>query len=275
MRKVVSILYLLTYCCVINFAQGHGLKQFDLNHGLAGNIVYDIEQDTLDYLWFGTNNGLSRYDGLNFQNYNDPILQNADIILLAEMMGTMYFLNINRQLFCIQNNRIVPADPEVFNGNIYAFIHHPSDHCIWYYNQDNLFQYDLTTKESICHTNIQNITGTSAHSFCLDQEQNLWILAKGGIYKYQDRTLGLQKVIPVEAFPPNHSFNKITFHHQEGIFILLTAMTSFIKLPLSINYEKRPNLFQCSATLVAMRRQATGGFLIKRKFIDSTKKLAT
>ncbi len=219
MRKFVSILYLLTYCCVNNFAQGHSFKQFDLNDGLAGNIVYDIEQDALDYLWFGTNNGVSRYDGLNFQNYNDPILQNSDIILLEEMMGTMYFLNINRQLFCIQNNQIVPANAEIFKGPIYAFIHHPIGNCIWYSNQNNLFQYHLATKKSTRHEGLQNITGTSPHIFCLDQHQNLWVLSKEGIFKYQDSTTGLQKIVPAEAFPPNHNFNKISFQAKEGIYL--------------------------------------------------------
>ena len=38
--------------------------------GLAGNIVYSIAQDTAGAFWFGTNKGLSRYDGKTFHNWN-------------------------------------------------------------------------------------------------------------------------------------------------------------------------------------------------------------
>jgi len=38
--------------------------------GLAGNIVYSIAQEKSGVLWFGTNNGLSRYDGKEWVSYN-------------------------------------------------------------------------------------------------------------------------------------------------------------------------------------------------------------
>ena len=37
--------------------------------GLAGNIVYSIEQDSEGTFWFGTNKGISRYDGQTWHNY--------------------------------------------------------------------------------------------------------------------------------------------------------------------------------------------------------------
>lgn len=41
--------------------------------GLNGNIVYCAMQDSKGYMWFGTYNGLCRYDGYVFTNYmNDP-----------------------------------------------------------------------------------------------------------------------------------------------------------------------------------------------------------
>jgi hypothetical protein len=38
--------------------------------GLAGNIVYSIAQDKQGVYWFGTNKGLSRYDGTQWQSWN-------------------------------------------------------------------------------------------------------------------------------------------------------------------------------------------------------------
>ena len=38
--------------------------------GLAGNIVYSIAQGSDGSYWFGTNKGLSRFDGNSWSNWN-------------------------------------------------------------------------------------------------------------------------------------------------------------------------------------------------------------
>jgi len=43
------------------------LKRVD---GLPSNDVYSMLQDHLGYIWFGTNYGLARYDGINFHTYD-------------------------------------------------------------------------------------------------------------------------------------------------------------------------------------------------------------
>ena len=40
-----------------------------VDDGLPQNSVWCIEQDARGYMWFGTNDGLSRYDGYEFKNY--------------------------------------------------------------------------------------------------------------------------------------------------------------------------------------------------------------
>jgi len=42
---------------------------FTVSEGLASNEVYYVYQDNYGYLWFGTDNGLSRFDGYRFLNY--------------------------------------------------------------------------------------------------------------------------------------------------------------------------------------------------------------
>lgn len=46
--------------------------------GLASNTVYDILQDHYGFMWFGTNDGLCRYDGHNIKVYRyDPLDSNS------------------------------------------------------------------------------------------------------------------------------------------------------------------------------------------------------
>ena len=41
----------------------YSFRQITMNDGLAANAVRNIVQDKNGYIWFGTDNGLCRYDG--------------------------------------------------------------------------------------------------------------------------------------------------------------------------------------------------------------------
>lgn len=58
--------------CISNFilnAQRIFSTSYTMDDGLADNRVYSILQDSSGFMWFGTNDGLSRFDGITFKNY--------------------------------------------------------------------------------------------------------------------------------------------------------------------------------------------------------------
>ncbi|MCP4157249.1 MAG: hypothetical protein GY757_56585 [bacterium] len=46
------------------------IKTWNMESGLPVNTIYAIHQTRDGYLWVGTKAGLLRFDGLNFQLYN-------------------------------------------------------------------------------------------------------------------------------------------------------------------------------------------------------------
>jgi ligand-binding sensor domain-containing protein/signal transduction histidine kinase len=52
-----------------DFAQQLSIRRYDVGDGLAHSRVTSIYQDAKGYLWFGTWEGLSRFDGYRFVNY--------------------------------------------------------------------------------------------------------------------------------------------------------------------------------------------------------------
>ena len=75
--KKLSICYLLHFIFIISFttklsAQIHNPHFLHLttNDGLANNRVKAIFQDSKGFIWFGTDDGLSRYDGYQFKTYS-------------------------------------------------------------------------------------------------------------------------------------------------------------------------------------------------------------
>ncbi|MFD1604804.1 two-component regulator propeller domain-containing protein [Flavobacterium artemisiae] len=54
---------------IISFGQNLPIKHLDISSGLSNNSVASIYQDQNGYMWFGTFDGLNRYDGNDFKIY--------------------------------------------------------------------------------------------------------------------------------------------------------------------------------------------------------------
>ncbi len=54
-------------------AQRLSVRHYDVSDGLAHSRVTAIHQDRKGYLWFGTWEGLSRFDGHRFTNYGERV----------------------------------------------------------------------------------------------------------------------------------------------------------------------------------------------------------
>jgi len=69
---VLHVLLLLGFS-VLGFSQEYPVKFLDISNGLSNNSVTTIFQDNDGYMWFGTYDGLNRYDGYNFKVYRNRI----------------------------------------------------------------------------------------------------------------------------------------------------------------------------------------------------------
>ena len=52
-------------------AQRLSVRHYDVSDGLSHGHVKAIRQDRKGYIWFGTQEGLSRFDGYRFTNYGE------------------------------------------------------------------------------------------------------------------------------------------------------------------------------------------------------------
>lgn len=56
----------------VYYYNGKSIQHFTTAEGLANNRVRSVYEDKAGIIWFGTGNGLSRYDGKSFQNFKNP-----------------------------------------------------------------------------------------------------------------------------------------------------------------------------------------------------------
>ena len=71
-------------------------KQLTIDDGLSQSTVFATLQDSRGYMWFGTIDGLNRYDGYNFMIYtNDP----SDSTPISDNVITSLFEDRQKQLW--------------------------------------------------------------------------------------------------------------------------------------------------------------------------------
>ena len=67
-KYILSALILLIHN--ISFSQIIAFDNYTIKKGLPSNVIMDILQDSKGYMWFATQNGISRFDGYNFKNFS-------------------------------------------------------------------------------------------------------------------------------------------------------------------------------------------------------------
>jgi len=74
MKRLLTLLILIFALSSIAYTGDYTFKQLTELDGLSQSTVSAMMQDTQGYLWFGTIEGLNRYDGYNFRIYvNSPV----------------------------------------------------------------------------------------------------------------------------------------------------------------------------------------------------------
>lgn len=88
-KYLTLYLFLLSQTCL---AQSYYFKQHTVEQGLAQSQVMDIAQDRFGNLWFATLGGLSRYDGINYTNYDkrDGLISSEILKVLVDKKGNIW-----------------------------------------------------------------------------------------------------------------------------------------------------------------------------------------
>lgn len=97
-------------------------QHITMQNGLPGNVVYDIYEDSKGFMWFCTDQGISRYDGTNFHNYsiNEGIPDMA-VFRIREDKAQRYWLICYNQKACyLKNGKVYSAENDALCRKIEA-----------------------------------------------------------------------------------------------------------------------------------------------------------
>jgi ligand-binding sensor domain-containing protein/serine phosphatase RsbU (regulator of sigma subunit) len=89
----VMLLAFLFACVPTLFSQTINLNQFGIEEGLPQSSIYTMLQDKDGSIWVGTMNGVSKYNGLNFENFTrtDGLAENRVTSSCIDKNGDIWF----------------------------------------------------------------------------------------------------------------------------------------------------------------------------------------
>lgn len=129
--RVILFLFFLVLVSK-SFSQSYNYRTFTSEDGLAQSFVYSIIQDNNGYLWIGTDNGLSRYNGFVFEDFTtkDSLADNFITCSITDRDG-LWFGHRNGRLSYYNGRNFRPFDiPGAVGSPVTHFVKR-SDGRIW------------------------------------------------------------------------------------------------------------------------------------------------
>lgn len=92
MKNLITFILFLGASCFV-YGQTYRFNQYTTENGLSQDFIYSISQDKSGYLWIGTGEGLSKFDGKKFINYTseDGLCENVITCSFVDADGTQWF----------------------------------------------------------------------------------------------------------------------------------------------------------------------------------------
>lgn len=132
-------------------------KQMRTTDGLPSNSIRNIYQDSKGFLWLGTLNGLSRYDGNSFLNFQPEINANGRISLIdnrinkvIEDQNGFLWIGTGPELYScydLQKSRFVDFTGSGEYEQNYAYSLFASNGDIWLYHRTNGARHIITKSD--------------------------------------------------------------------------------------------------------------------------------
>lgn len=179
-------------------------EHISVGSGLSQSVVTSIYQDSRGYMWFGTQNGLNKYDGYEFVSFsiNDTIRSDfkAEYIqdIVEDDKGNMYIGTQNSGLYKYDREKDLFSILNISDDSLLLINTLTVDNNIlWVGTNKGLYIYDIESNVFRQHHIDNNL---KIKDFVNDELGNLWVVSNLSIYRLNLKTLKAVKIADSESF---------------------------------------------------------------------------
>ena len=169
-------------------AQPYYFRRYQVENGLSNATVYCAIQDKQGFMWFGTKDGICRFDGYRFKTFNvypgeAPVNSQYIYQLAMDSSGTIWAgTGHGVYWYDRQNERFISFIDSAFFVRALYF---DKGGRLWYAASDSLYRYDFSTKYLTAYSP-RDFNATSL----FDAEGSMWISSTNGQVQRLDPATG-------------------------------------------------------------------------------------
>jgi len=226
-RLLQELLLVFSCCCVYNVAaQPYYFRHYQVENGLSNNTVNCCAQDKNGFLWFGTKEGLNRFDGYRFKLFNtgenerslypDNIYSlfcdEKGIVWVGCQKG-LYWFNTEKE--CLVRFTVPVTDVWDLQAD--------KSGQLWFISRGNVCRYNFARKQLKIYSVASYFEATS---ICMARNGSMWFSGVNGrIYTLDTATEKFEafNVFSHSAKPTSYLIQKIRPAAQKSIYIGTTS----------------------------------------------------
>lgn len=204
------ILFLLSIAPSFAFQEELRFDKLSLNEGLSQSSILCMLQDSRGFLWFGTYDGLNRYDGRHIKVYKGETkpgrLSDGNIRALYEdRSGTLWVgtkgggLNrYARSTDTFENYQPVPEKTDSLSSKDVSAIFEDSKGRLWVGTHDglNIFNYETKSFTRFQHSDLPgSISHNEIRSIYEDNQGRIWVGTSVGLNLFDEEQNSFKKFL--------------------------------------------------------------------------------
>ncbi len=169
----------------------YNVSAWSIEDGLPQNTVRSVLQTRDGYLWFGTQEGLARFDGVRFKVFDmmsAPTMHSSYVGALLEDRAGRLWVTTSEGLHLYDNGEFKAfTTAEGLSSNLTTAIFEDRNGNLWIGTNRglNLFR----DGKFIAHTAQAELEDKRVRSVCDDAQGNLWIGTTAGLFRLRDGSL--------------------------------------------------------------------------------------
>ncbi|WP_430933978.1 hybrid sensor histidine kinase/response regulator transcription factor [Saccharicrinis sp. 156] len=191
-QKMLLIVLVIVTTDIYSNAIDYHAKEITIEDGLLSSLVNKIYQDKHGYIWIGTENGLSKYDGIHFKNYqyrpHDNNCLSSSIIydIIQDADLNLYIGTVNGLNKIEADGGKINFMPLIYKGQELEVVVNKllidDWNNLWVGTNKGLFIYNLN-KGSFEDELFNRDINFEVKDLCKDKYKNIWLTGREGVYK--------------------------------------------------------------------------------------------